>query len=197
MSYCPDWNAKFIEDKFMNCTTNSTGKRFFFKFWRSLVLFMGLLIPLFLDFWWHRPWVSKPGWIFFHLCALSPAYNRFLRLTSGVTPPDLLSVSIVANPFQSIYLHTSIGGTIVLDEACQCFTAHNKAGAVPTELGNLGLTGKQKIFFLLFSEGTNWLHYFSMCFWRYLFGRLQYFLLYSTTFTTLGAAHQTKCKGTL
>ena len=26
-------------------------------------LFVQSLIPLFLDFWWHLPWVSKPGWI--------------------------------------------------------------------------------------------------------------------------------------
>ena len=42
-----------------------------------------------LDFWWHLPWVSKPGWIP-HLHALLPVCNEFLRFTSGATPADLL-----------------------------------------------------------------------------------------------------------
>ena len=46
-----------------------------------------------LDFWWHLPWVSKPGWIPC-FCASSPAHNGFLRFTSGPTPADLLTVSI-------------------------------------------------------------------------------------------------------
>ena len=37
-------------------------KVLFFKFWTVQVLFVGPLIPV-LDFWWHLPWVSKPGWI--------------------------------------------------------------------------------------------------------------------------------------
>ena len=45
---------------------------FFFNFWKTWVLFVGPLIPLFWTSWWRLPWVSKPGWIP-HLRALSPA----------------------------------------------------------------------------------------------------------------------------
>ena len=42
-----------------------------------------------LDFWWHLPWVSKPGWIpfaCFLLCVI-------LRFSSGMTPADCIEVS--------------------------------------------------------------------------------------------------------
>ena len=35
-------------------------------------------------------------------------YNRFLRFTFGVTPADLLAVSMTAEPFSSTYLQTTI-----------------------------------------------------------------------------------------
>ena len=43
------------------------------QFWRTSALFVGPLIPLFLDFCWYQHWVSKPGWIpslaYFITCA--------------------------------------------------------------------------------------------------------------------------------
>ena len=39
-----------------------------------------------------------------------PAYNEVLRFTYDVAPADLLTASMAAKPFQSIYLQTSIGG---------------------------------------------------------------------------------------
>ena len=66
-----------------------------------------------LDFWWHPAWVSKPGWIPW-LCASSPEFNEFLSFTFGVTPADLLTTSMAAEPFYwSTYLHvcTRIGGS--------------------------------------------------------------------------------------
>ena len=65
--------------------------------------FVGSLIPLFWtsgDVW---PRISKAGWIP-HLHALSPVCNGFLRFSSGATPADVLSASMVAMPFQSTYL---------------------------------------------------------------------------------------------
>ena len=56
-----------------------------------------------LDFLWCLPWVPKPGWIP-HLHALLPVCNWFLRFPSGVTPADLLSASMAAEPFWSTYL---------------------------------------------------------------------------------------------
>ena len=60
----------------------------------------------------------------------SAVYNGFLRFTSGVTPADLLMTSMVVEPFQSIYLHTSIGGSPIQDQACHCLTACNKVDAL-------------------------------------------------------------------
>ena len=54
-------------------------------FWRTRVLFVGPLIPLFWTSDDLSPWVSKPGWIP-HLRALLRACHEFLRFTSDVTP---------------------------------------------------------------------------------------------------------------
>ena len=47
---------------------------------------MGPLIPLFWNFWWHLPWVSKPGWIpcvLFHLWSKdSPLVRHLLTVNS-------------------------------------------------------------------------------------------------------------------
>ena len=56
-----------------------------------------------LDFWWHLPWVSKPGCIP-HLHAFSPACNGFLRFTSGATPADPLTASMAASPVPYMHL---------------------------------------------------------------------------------------------
>ena len=55
------------------------------------------------------------------LHALLPAYNGFLRFTSGVTPADLLVLSTVAEPFQFTYTCKSIGGAQVRIE---CTSQH-------------------------------------------------------------------------
>ena len=55
--------------------------------------FCGAIDTLVLGFWWHIPWVSKPGWIP-HLHALLPECNEFLRFTSGAKPADLLMASM-------------------------------------------------------------------------------------------------------
>ena len=46
-----------------------------------------------------------------HLYASSPTHNGFLRFTSGATPADLLTASLVGEPFRSTYFGTS---TVVL-----------------------------------------------------------------------------------
>ena len=55
-------------------------------------------------------WTSSDFWpgfqsqaLFSCMRALSPARNRFLRFTSGVTPADLLVANMVAEVFQSTY----------------------------------------------------------------------------------------------
>ena len=73
-------------------------------FWRTHVLFVGPLIPMFwTSGWWCLPWVSKPVWI-------SPAHflacMQFLRFTSGATPAHLLMASMVA--CRVFYMHLSV-----------------------------------------------------------------------------------------
>ena len=66
---------------------------FFKNFLEDVSPFCGATDTSVLDFWWCLPWVSKPGWIPC-LHALSPAWNEFLRFTSGATPADLLVASM-------------------------------------------------------------------------------------------------------
>ena len=87
------------------------------QFWRATHT-PGLLVTSVIGF--------KPGWI------PSPACNGFLRFTSSATPADLLVASMVAKPFWSIYLHTSIGGTQVQDWLCCCLTSCDKTDGLPT-----------------------------------------------------------------
>ena len=67
-------------------------------FWRTSVIFVWSLIPL---FWTSEdvcPGFQSQGWsLGSH--ASSPTYNGFLRFISGVTPADRLSVSIAAESF--------------------------------------------------------------------------------------------------
>ena len=71
---------------------------FLFKFWRTSILFVRPLIPLF----WTSDDICHGFQIqdeFPHQHASSPACNGFLRFTSGVTPADLLAASVVAELF--------------------------------------------------------------------------------------------------
>ena len=68
-----------------------------------------------LDFWWGLNWVSKLGWI--PLYATLPVHNGFLRFTSGVTSPDLLVASMVAELF---HLHTGIQALVGLEYRIKC-----------------------------------------------------------------------------
>ena len=87
-------------------------KMFFFlkEIWRTLVLFCGATNNPVLDFWWRLPWVLKPEWIP-HLHALSPAYNEFLRFTSGATPAEHLwpawQWSRLIHVLAHVYSHSS------------------------------------------------------------------------------------------
>ena len=85
----------------------------FFKkyFWRTSVLFVRPLIPLF----WTSDdlcagFSSQGGSSCLH--ASSPAHNRILRFIFGATPADFLAVSMSAKPFSPTYLRTSTGGTL-------------------------------------------------------------------------------------
>ena len=60
--------------------------------------FVGPLIPLFGTFTGICPRFQNQG-RFPHFHALSPVHNRFLRFISGVTPADLLAVSMTAELF--------------------------------------------------------------------------------------------------
>ena len=62
-------------------------KKFFFE---DTCPFIGLLIPLFLDFWWYLLWVSKPEWaaLFMLVGGVYIMYSQ--RFTSGATPANLL-----------------------------------------------------------------------------------------------------------
>ena len=72
--------------------------RLFKKFWEDISPFCGATHTPALNFRWHLPWVSKPGWIS-QICALSSAWNGFLRFTSVATPADLLAATMVSKPF--------------------------------------------------------------------------------------------------
>ena len=103
-------------------------------FWKTSILYGGSLIPLF--------WTSGdicPGFQsqggFSCLHALLPTCNEFIRFTPGTTV-DFLVASMVAELFQSTYLHTSIGGAQVQDQAC-CLTACDKTSALPIDLNRL------------------------------------------------------------
>ena len=75
-TYCSDFFKKnFLEDTSPFCGATDT--------------------PV-LDFQWHLPWVSKPGWIP-RLRASSPVHNACLRFISGATPADLLAASMTAD----------------------------------------------------------------------------------------------------
>ena len=85
------------------CGERSWNTLFFFKIeehrcflWGHCYPWFGLLVK--------SAQGSKPGWIpHLHVFSL-PAYYRFLRFTSGMTPADLLMASMTAEPFQSTYL---------------------------------------------------------------------------------------------
>ena len=77
-------------------STHPTGMHSFFIFWRTSVLFVGPLIPLFWTSDICPEFQSHGGSP--HLHSLSPAYNGILRFPSGVTPADLLSASMAAEP---------------------------------------------------------------------------------------------------
>ena len=71
---------------------------YFFNFWRTPILFVGPLTPLFrtsgdvcIGF------QSQGGSSRMHV--LAPTRNKFLRFTSCATTADLLAVGMVAEPF--------------------------------------------------------------------------------------------------
>ena len=67
--------------------------QFFFNFWKTPVLFMWPLIPMFRISGGVCPgFQSQRGSP--RLCALSPAHIGILRFTSGATPADLLAASM-------------------------------------------------------------------------------------------------------
>ena len=72
------------------------------------VFFVGQLRPLF----WTYDDIPR-------LHTSSPVYNRFLKFTSGATPADLQVANMAAEPFQFMYLHTSIAAAWVRDQACR------------------------------------------------------------------------------
>ena len=67
---------------------------------------------------------------------LSPAYNGFLRFTSGVTPADLLAASMAAEPFHS---PTCVQVFMGFKSRIKCASAScDKTDALPTKLCLLG-----------------------------------------------------------
>ena len=69
---------------------------FFKSFWRTHWLAI-VLIPLFLDFWWHLLWVSKPEWALpYSLFCRGECNVHSARSTSGATHADLLAAGSTA-----------------------------------------------------------------------------------------------------
>ena len=77
---------------------------------------MGTLIPLFWTSGDVSPGCQSQG-EFFCLHALLPVCKGFLRFTSGATPADHLTASMVTEPFRSTHLRTSTGGARVQHRA--------------------------------------------------------------------------------
>ena len=78
---------------------------------------------------------SQGGFLYLHNSSL--ACNWFLRFTSGVTPADLLAVSMAAKPFHP---HTCICTLVGLGARIKCAAASHacdKTDALPTELSRL------------------------------------------------------------
>ena len=73
---------------------------FVFKFWRTQVLFVGPLIPLFWTSGDVCPGFQSQGGSLF-VCFLTCVILRFI---SGSTPANLLVTSMVTNPFRSTHL---------------------------------------------------------------------------------------------
>ena len=86
--------------------SDSTGQFVYFfkkKIWRTSVLFVGPLIPLF----WtsgdvYPGFQSQSGYPCLH--AFLPVCNKIPRFTSAATPADLFVARIVPELFQSMYL---------------------------------------------------------------------------------------------
>ena len=97
-------SAKAARSKFFGLMRMSVSSVFFKKkIWRTSVIFVGPLIPLF--------WTSgdicpgfqrQSGSPYLH--ASSPVCNNILRFTSGATPANLLASSMAAELFSSTYL---------------------------------------------------------------------------------------------
>ena len=95
---------------FITCVDRKTGhvdKCFvvFFKkqFWRTYVLFVSPLAPLFWTF-GDISWVSKPEWAALFTLGRGIHITCSPKFTSGVTPADLLVASVAPEPFSSTYL---------------------------------------------------------------------------------------------
>ena len=70
---------------------------FFLNFWRTWVLYVGPLIPIFV-FWWCLLWVSKPEWATIFELGGGICLAHSLRFTSGAIPAYLLAASMAAEP---------------------------------------------------------------------------------------------------
>ena len=108
----PKYNTKWVSRGHSCWWLHSQSMNIFLKnrICRTWVLFVGPLIPLFLDFWWCLLWVSKPKWAALSALGGGIHFTHSLRFTSGVTPADLLAASMTAEPISSIYLEPGIGG---------------------------------------------------------------------------------------
>ena len=121
--------------------TNYSKHRFFKIFGRHKS-FCGATDTPVLDFWWHMPWVSKPGWIPLLACFI--AYIQWIsqiHLWCDTCWPLGSQPSSQAVSSTYLYLHTSIGRTWVQDQACHCLTAYGKTDVLPTKSIDIKIRG--------------------------------------------------------
>ena len=109
--YWPYLSSTALFDDVLFCFNDENGMLHSFQilfknFWRAWVFLWGHWCLL--DFWWHLPWVLKPGWIP-RLRASLPVCNGFLRFTSGATPAYLSAANMAAEPFWTYNLTDSSG----------------------------------------------------------------------------------------
>ena len=87
------------------------------NFFEDICTFCGATDTPVFDFWQHKP----KWWALFALCR-AVHVTHSLRFTSGMTPADLLTASMAAMLFSSMYLQAGISGTCVTHATTQCET---------------------------------------------------------------------------
>ena len=107
------------------------------NFFEDICTFCGATDTPVFDFWWHNlGFQNQKWWALFALCR-AVHVTHSLRFTSGMTPADLLTASMAAMLFSSMYLQAGISGA--WNEGLSCHhSVWDQADTLLTELCQLG-----------------------------------------------------------